>query len=405
MTVDRDEFFRRLADVAVGVGANVQPGQPFAVVCTVEHVPLARELGRAAWEAGAGDVQLLYVDQYERYLLACHGADDVLDRTPAAIEGAFTAALEWRGASVTIFGDEAPPYFAGADPARLARTQPKHARELGQRLMNESLDAWTVIAYPEPSWAARVFGEPDVDRLVAAIAAACRLDEPDPVAAWAMHLDRLEERAAALNERPVDHLRFRGPGTELTVAPVEGARWLTARSETHWGQPHCVNLPTEEIFTTPDFRRTEGTVAATRAVALEGAVIEGIRLRFEGGRVVEAHASAGEAFLREHLATDEGASALGEVALVAGSPIGATNLLFFNTLFDENAACHLAYGMAYTAPVDGSAALDADAQRALGINQSTVHVDFPIGGPELEVDAVAADGTSVPVLRGDDWLL
>ena len=402
---DRAEFFRRYADVAVRVGANVQPGQSVFMLGTVEHVPLMRELGRAAWEAGAGDVQLVYSDQYDRYLLARYGAEENLERAPIGLRAAVELALEHQGASVSVFGDEAPAYFGDVDPSRIARTRAKEIMELGQRLMNENLDAWTVIAYPEASWAERVFGTPDVDRLIAEIAFACRLDEPDPVASWREHLDRLQARAAALDERGIDRLHVRGPGTDLTVGLLPGSRWIAARSTTQWGQSHCVNLPTEEVFTTPDCRRTEGTLRATRAIAVEGVLVEGIALRFTGGRIVEATARAGEEFLRQHLETDEGAARLGEVALVAGSRVGARELLFYNTLFDENATSHVAYGMAYTAPVEGAGALDADAQLERGINQSTVHVDFPIGGAGVEITGVGRNGDTIRILDGDDWLL
>jgi len=399
------EFLRKYADIAVRVGANVQPGQPAQVFASVEHVPLVRALGQAAWEAGASDVQLVYYDLYERYLLARFGEDSVLERTPVVQRAMLEAALEHRGASVVVIGDEAPAYFAQLDPGRIAKTTAKLGSELAQRLMNENRDAWTVIAYPEESWAVRVFGEPDVNRLIDEISAACRLDETDPVEAWRRHLDLLEARAAALDEREIDSLRVQGPGTDLLVGLLPGSRWLAGRHETHWGQVHCVNLPTEEVFTTPDFRRTEGVLAATRAVAVGGVVVEGIKLRFAGGRIVEATADASEAFLRQHIATDEGASRLGEIALVAGSRVGARNLLFFNTLFDENATSHVAYGMAYTAPVAGASELDAAAQLERGINQSNVHVDFPIGGPDVEITAICGNGETVAVLRGDDWVL
>ena len=401
---DRAEFFRRYADVAVRVGANVQPGQPVFMLGTVEHVPLMRELGRAAWEAGAGDVQLVYSDQYDRYLLARYGAEKNLERAPIGPYSAANAALEQQGASVSVFGDEAPAYFGGVDPSRIARTRAKALMELAARLMNENLDAWTVIAYPEASWAERVFGTPDVDRLIAEISFACRLDEPDPVASWNEHLDRLAARAAALDEREIDHIHVRGPGTDLTVGLLPGSRWVAGRSTTHWGQSHCVNLPTEEVFTTPDCRRTEGTLRATRAVAVEGVLVEGIELRFSGGRIVEATAGSGEGFLRQHIETDEGAARLGEFALVAGSRVGSRELLFYNTLFDENATSHVAYGMAYTAPVEGADALDAEAQLEAGINRSTVHVDFPIGGADVEITATSRSGETIRIIDGDDWL-
>jgi aminopeptidase len=403
--VKREEFYAAYAEVAVRVGANVQPGQRCLVIARVEHVPLARALGEAAWRAGAGDVELVYWDHFDRYLLARFGEDDALERTAVAARAVLESCLEAEGASISVVGDEAPAYFAQVDPARLARAQPKEAIALAQRAMNEVRDAWTIVAFPEPSWAERVFGEPDVERLIQELAVACRLDEPDPVASWQRHLDELDARAARLDALELDQVHIRGPGTDLVVGLLPGSRWLTARERTRWGQVHCVNLPTEEVFTTPDSRRAEGTIVATRPLLVLGMTIDGLRLTFEEGRIVSATADAGEEFLRQHVATDDGASRLGEIGLVASSRLGARNLLFHNTLFDENAVSHLAYGMAYTSPVDGANELDAEGQAELGINQSSVHVDFPVGGPEVEIDAVLQDDVRVPIIRGEDWVL
>ena len=401
-----DDFWRRYADVCVRVGANLQPGQTLRVVAGVDHVPLARAVMDAAWRAGAGNVETLYYDDYERYLLSKNGSEETLGRTSAATRGMLQASLDAKGASINIVGDVAPPYFEDADPERLARTYAREGRDLSMRLMNEKLDAWCVVAYPDATWAEKAFGEPDVDRLIEEIAAATRLDRPDPVGEWKEHLDRLEERTRLLNERRLDRLEFRGPGTDLTVGLLEGSRFVGGNITTAWGQAHCPNLPTEEVFTTPDRTRTEGTVRATRPVAYqEGALVDGIELRFEAGRVVEAKASRGEEFLRSHLDTDEGASRLGEVALVAGSPVGARGIVYFNTLFDENATSHLAYGMGYVSPVEGAIELSHEDQLALGINQSRVHVDFPVGGDGVEVVGVDGSGERVKILDGEDWLL
>ncbi|HEY6962287.1 MAG TPA: aminopeptidase [Gaiellaceae bacterium] len=400
-----DDFLRRYADVAIRVGANLRQGQLLVVGGPVEHAPLVRALARAGWEAGAADVDLVYWDNYDRLLRAKFGDEAALTRTGPAERALLEHTLTVEGAFVTTVGDAAPAYLAEVDPAQLARVVPHDLVALTQRLMNERLSAWSVVAYPEESWAEKVFGGPDVDRLVAELTAAARLDEPDPVAAWVEHLERLEARAARLSALGLREVRFRGPGTDLAVGLLEQSRWLGGRVETAWGQLHAPNLPTEEVFTTPDRNRVEGVVSATRAVAVQGVLLEGIRLVFRGGEVVEATATRGEDALRQHLETDDGAKRLGEVALVAGSRIGARNLLFYNTLLDENAASHLAYGMAYATAVEDADELSPEEQLELGINQSHMHVDFPVGGPDVEVEGVLRDGTTVAIAAGDEWLL
>lgn len=403
--MDREDF-RAYADVVVRVGTNLQPGQWLTVHAPVEAAELARAVMEAAWRAGAGNAEVVYVDDYERYLRARNGADDVLESSPVALRASAEAALERRGASVSIFGDLTPDFFRDAPEDRLARTRPREVRELVNRLINEQREAWTVIGFPQASWAERMFGAPDVERLWAEIAKTCRLDRPDPVAAWEEHLARLEQRTRLMDERRFDRLRFRGPGTDLEVGLLEGSRWIGGRTATAWGQRFCANLPTEEIYTTPHRNRAEGTLRATRPVAYaEGALVDGVELRFAGGSVVEARASAGEEFLRNHLRTDAGSDRLGEIALVAGSPIGASGLVWFHTLYDENATSHVAYGSAYTSPVAGAEGLSEAEQEAMGINQSHVHVDFAVGGAEVEVEGIDARGGRVPILAGEDWLL
>jgi aminopeptidase len=402
----KQELLDRYGDVVVRVGCNVQPGQPVFIYCSVENVAVARAMAAAAWRAGAGDVQLLYYDDYERYLLAQNGSDEMLSRSNQGRIGFLRAEAGLQAASINIMGDLAPPFFADADEDRLARTRPLEVRQLINEMTNELKEAWCVVGAPEPSWAQRVFGEPDAERLFEEIAQACRLYDDDPVATWKEHLDALERRRSALDERRLDRLHFRGPGTDLTVGLMEQSRWMGGYSRTAWGQVFCANIPTEEVFTTPHRLRTEGTVRGTRAVAYdEGVVVDGIELRFAGGEIVEAKASVGEDFLRRHVNGYPGANRLGEVALVAGSRIGRRGLLFYNTLYDENATSHIAYGMGYVEPVAGAPELGREAQTELGINDSTVHQDFPIGGDGVEVDGIDHRGERVAIIRGDDWLL
>jgi aminopeptidase len=231
-----------------------------------------------------------------------------------------------------------------------------------------------------------------------------RLDEDDPVAAWREHTARLRRRTELLDSLQIDAVRFSGPGTDLTIGLLPESRWRGGSIETAGGVEHVPNLPTEEVFTTPDLRRTEGTVRSTRPLALGGTVVRDLELRFEGGRVVDVRASAGADAVRGQLAVDEWVGALGEVALVDGeSRVGKTGETFFDTLFDENATCHIAYGAGVMFAIDGLSGLSPDELRGRGVNVSAVHTDFMIGGPEVSVDAITRDGRTIPLLREDVW--
>ena len=264
---------------------------------------------------------------------------------------------------------------------------------------------WTVVAQATEGWARTIFGEPDVDRLWQAIARTVRLDEPDPVASWRAHIDRLHGRADELNARCFDSLRYRGPGTDLTAGLHPDSKWMAATDEAK-GIEYLPNLPTEEVFTAPDARRVEGVVTATCPLELQGALVKGLRLRFEGGRAVEVTADEGEDLMLAHIAADDGAARLGELALVDNtSRVGKTGLVFFNTLFDENAASHIALGLAVEQTVTRASTLAEAERHAAGINHSTVHTDFMIGSPEVDVNGVAGDGGEVPILKDGDWVL
>ena len=362
-----------------------------------------RAVAAVAYRHGASWVDAYYTDAHVKRALIQRGPDETLTWTPPWLLTRIRDINEHRGATVAITGDPEPELYADLDGERVGRARLVELAKANSRQVNQGLSNWTIVAYPNAGWAQSIFGDPDVERLWEALAHATRLNEPDPVAAWDEHMTRLKERARLLNERGFDAVRFRGPGTDLTVGLLPISRWRAAEFETAWGIRHVPNMPTEEVFTTPDFRRTEGVVRSTRPLGLVGSLVRDLELRFERGKAVEVRATSGAEVVRAQLDTDEWAPYLGEVALVDGSSrVGQTGITFMDTLFDENATCHIAYGDGITFALDGVGGLSDEQKRERGANSSAVHTDFMIGGPEVQVSGIERGGAEVALIR-DDW--
>ena len=403
MTSSQDRL-AAYAELAVRVGLNLQAGQVLAVNALVEHAPLARAIARAGYEAGAEYVDVLYSDQRVRREHIRLAPDDELDWSPPWLVRRAEELGENGGALIAITGNPEPEVFADLDGGRVGRARMRALSEANLRL-SDGLCNWAIVSCPTEGWARTVFGEPDLERLWQAVVTAVRLDEPDPVAAWHEHIESLGRRAAALTAHGFDALRYRGPGTDLTIGLLPGAKWIAASDEVR-GIRYVPNMPTEEVFTAPDARRTHGTVRATYPLQLQGTIVRGLEVTFEEGRAVDVRAEVGQELMRAHVATDEGAPVLGEVALVDGaSRVGRTGIVFYDTLFDENAASHIAFGMATLQAVDGAAPASPEERRARGINHSSIHTDFMIGSNELDVAGVDAAGEETPILRRGDWVL
>jgi aminopeptidase len=324
------------------------------------------------------------------------GPDEALEFTPEWVKERFRHA--GGNAAIGTTGDPEPRLLADLDGERVGRARMKEATEIIREQMMQRTVNWTGVAYPNAGWAEQVFGEPDVERLWEAVAFCVRLDEDDPVEAWNEHMTRLETRAKQLTDRRFDALHYRGPGTDFTVGLLPNANWIAARYRTADGRVYVPNMPTEEIFTTPDSRRADGTIRSSKPLSLNGQIIRGLEFRLENGRIVDVEAEQGAELVRSQLATVENADRLGELALVTGeSRVGQSGTLFFDTLFDENATCHIAYGMGLPYAFAG--------EPDEGSNVCNIHIDFMVGAPELEVDAVLADGTEVPLIRHEEWQL
>jgi aminopeptidase len=398
-----DHWLRACAELTVRAGANIQEGQDVHIAALMAHAPLARAITEVAYEAGASFVHIDYRDPYEKLHRLRHAPLETLSFVPGWYDHQMAQIVERRASFIQIAGNPEPHLFEGIDADRLRRcifwTTPSQLRV---SMSNES--NWTIVACPNEGWAEQMLGEPDVARLWELVAAATRLDQPDPVAAWDAHMTRMEERAASLNDRVLDELHFTGPGTDFRVGLLPEARWMAARFRTSWGQTYIPNLPTEEVFTAPDFRRTEGRVRCTRPLSLGGHVVEGLELTFREGRIVNVDAAANAQAVEAEIGRDAGAARLGEVALVDNtSAVGRTGFVFRDTLFDENAASHIAWGAAVEHVF--SELPPEEAREEMGVNVSGVHTDTMIGSPEVDVEATTRSGESLTLIRQGDWIL
>jgi len=399
----------RLAEVAVKVGLRLREGQDLLLTAPAVALPLVRRIAEHAYKAGAGIVTPILSDEeltLTRYRFA-HDAS--YDRAAGWLYEGMAKAFSENTARLAVVGDN-PMLLSGQDPAKVARANKANSRAYQpalEKIVNFDTN-WNIIAYPGSSWARQVFPdcteEVAVAKLADAIFAASRVDLDNPVAAWDEHNAVLRERTRWLNGQRFTALHYSAPGTDLTIGLADGHEWVGGASVAKNGITCNANIPTEEVFTTPHCRRVTGHVVSSKPLSYQGTLIDDIAVRFEEGRIVEAKSSRGEEVLTKVLDTDEGARRLGEVALVPhSSPISRSGLLFFNTLFDENAASHIALGQCYSKCFIDGARLTPQQIAAQGGNQSLIHIDWMIGSDKTDVDGIHADGRRVPVFRRGEW--
>ena len=396
-----DEWTDKLAELAV-FGANVQAGQLVSVTSFIGKEELTRKIARAAYERGAKYVDVLYFDQWLKRERVALADDDTLDYVPPWMRDRLLHLSDEHAARISLSGPHAPRALGGLDPARAGRDLLPYLPETGE-VVNRMTTSWCIVPAPTRSWAELVYHELEREaaheKLWEDVAYICRLDADDPSEAWMERSSALKENARRLTEQRFDAIRLHGPGTDVKIGLLSSAHWAAGDLETVDGRRHSPNLPSEELFTTPDPDRVDGHVSATMPLELAGSFITGIRVEFDRGRAVKIDADSGAEALRAVASRDDGASRLGELALVDGAGrIGPLGRVFYDTLIDENAATHIALGDGYDHPVE-------DRSEKKRVNKSRVHVDFMIGSPALDVDGVTHEGTAVPVLRAGSWLI
>lgn len=401
---------QKYAELAVRVGVNLHPGQRLLVRgASLETAPLVHFIAEAAYKAGARLVDVMWSDEQMTLIRFAHAPRDSFAEFP---KWWLTGPLEYaeRGDAILSISATDPDLLAGQDPELVNIYQGTLWKEMAPYLRHGTNNTmnWCVISAARPVWAKKLFPKLDEEKAVAklwnTIFKMCRVDADDPVAAWEEHIRDLQARSQYLNRKQYSALHFTAPGTDLTLGLPKDHHWASAREESQNGIEFTANIPTEETFTMADRARADGVVASTKTLNYGGTLIEGIVVRFENGRVVEVHASQGEDVLRKMIATDEGAARLGEIAIVPhSSPISRSGLMFHNTLFDENASCHLALGRAYKFNLKGGLKLTDEEFAARGGNQSLIHVDFMIGSDKMNIDGITANGQVEPILRKGEW--
>lgn len=399
-----------LAEVAIHSGLGLAPEQQLVMSATLDAVPLARLITKHAYKAGASLVTTLFSDEQSTLLRFQHGSEASFDAAPSWLYEGMAQAYRNGAARLAIAGND-PSLLSKEDPEKVSRANraTSKAYRPALELITRHEINWTIVACATPAWAAAVFPdlppEEGLARLWRAVFAASRVDRPDPVAAWKQHDADLHARADRLNQKRYAALHFRGPGTDLRVGLADDHLWLGGGTMARNGRYCIPNMPTEEVFCTPHKDRVDGRVTSTKPLSYQGTMIEDISVRFEAGRIVEARAARGNQVLQKMIDTDDGARRLGEVALVPhSSPIASSGLLFMNTLFDENAASHIALGQAYSICLKGEESLTPEQLAARGANSSLIHVDWMIGSNRIDVDGVSAAGDSEPLMRAGEWV-
>ncbi|EFM11707.1 peptidase M29 aminopeptidase II [Paenibacillus curdlanolyticus YK9] len=397
------------AELIVKVGVNIQEGQELFVTCSIDQAELGRLIAAQAYQAGAANVHMEWTDEVTSRLKYEKGADRIFSEYPEWETQKRDAFIN-RGAAFVAVISSSPDLLKGIDPNRIGSFQKASGAGLKnyRRAIQSDQVAWTVVAAASEAWATKVFPNVEpaqaVDQLWKAIFDSVRLNTPNPVEAWAAHNENLHAKVHVLNAKRYAKLHYRAPGTDLTIELPEKHLWVGAASETKNDIPFMANMPTEEVFTVPYRNGVNGYVSSTKPLSYGGNIIDNFKITFENGRIVTAEAQQGQDILQQLVETDEGSHYLGEVALVPHeSAISQSNILFYNTLFDENASNHLAIGSGYAFNVEGGKQMSPDELVAAGVNASITHVDFMIGSAEMDIDGILADGTSEPVFRKGNW--
>ncbi|WP_059172473.1 aminopeptidase [Bacillus sp. FJAT-27445] len=399
----------KYAELAIKVGVNVQPGQTLVINATLDAAEFVRVAAKKAYEVGAYNVIVNWTDDTvsrHKYELA---PDEAFNEFPKW-RAKETEDLAENGAAFMSIVSSSPDLLKGIQPQRISNFQKAAGTALAnyRRMIQSDKVSWTVIAVPSAQWAAKVFPDvpesEQVDKLWDAIFTAVRVDAENPVQAWKQHDETLHEKVRVLNEKRFKFLHYKAPGTDLTIELPKGHLWVGAGSINEKGFEFMANMPTEEVFTVPLKTGVNGVVSSTKPLSFGGNIIDRFSLTFQNGRIVDVKAEEGEEILKRLVETDEGSHYLGEVALVPfDSPISQSNVLFFNTLFDENASNHLAIGSAYAFCIEGGKTMNAEQLKEAGLNESITHVDFMIGSAEMDIDGITEDGKSEPVFRGGNW--